>query len=134
MPWTVLLFLKRVPKNLGKKVSEKWNVRDNKANFVKLFSIILFFVFSFCIILFKLRESLGLCILSKKPFPKLDLLFNFLKLEFPEAPERWVGHGGANILWSLNWRRSLYKPTWIYGHFLFLQLQIYLGGHKKKKH
>ena len=74
----------KVSQKYRKKVSEKWNVRDNKANFVKLFCII-FFAFSFCIILFKLRESLGLCILSKKCFSKLNLCFNFLKLEFPEA-------------------------------------------------
>ena len=70
----------KVSQKYRKKVSEKWNVRDNKANFVKLFCII-FFVFSFCIILFKLRESQGLCILSKKCFSKLNLCFNFLKLE-----------------------------------------------------
>ena len=61
------------------------------------------FVFYFCIILFKLRESLGLCILPKKFFCKLNSLFNFLKLEFPEAAWRWVGDGGANILMECEW-------------------------------
>ena len=45
-----------------------------------------FFVFSFGITLFKLRENLDFYILSKKRFSKLHLLFNFLKLEFAEAP------------------------------------------------
>ena len=75
----------KVSQKYRKKVSEKWNVRDNKANFVKLF-LHNFLVSSFCIILLKLRESLDLCILSNKFFSKLYLLFNFLKLEFPETP------------------------------------------------
>ena len=57
-----------------------------------------FFFLYYPVILFKLRESLGLSILSKKLFSKPNLRFNFLKLEFPEAPYRWVGDGGANIL------------------------------------
>ena len=88
-------------------MSEKWYARDNKANFAKLFCRI-FFVFFFLFILFKSRESLGLCILSNKFFSKFHLLFNVLKLEFPVAPWRSVGHGSANILMECNWEE---QPT-----------------------
>ena len=90
-----LYFHLKVFQKYREKVSEKWNVRDNKANFVKLFCII-FFVFSFCIILFKLRESLGLCILSKKYFSKLNLCFNFLK---PEEVDRGWRCEHINGMW-----------------------------------
>ena len=88
------------------KYREKWNVRDSKANFVKFFCII-FLVFSFCISLlscFKLRESLGLCILSKKFFSKLNLRFNFLKLELRDTLE--VGRG---------WRCKDINEMWMRG-------------------
>ena len=55
-----------------KKVSEKWNVRDNKANFVKLFCMK---KYVYIIILFKLRENLVLCILSNKFFSKYYFFF-----------------------------------------------------------
>ena len=53
-----------------------------------------------------MRESLGLCILSNKYLSKLHLLFNFFKLKFPEAPSRWVGHGGVNISMECEWEEQ----------------------------
>ena len=73
-----------------KKVSEKWNVRDNKANFVKLFCMK---KYVYIIILFKLRENLALCILSNTLFSKyyyfFFLLFDFFRLQFTEVGNTW---------------------------------------------
>ena len=74
-------------------------------------NVFCFFPLYYPVILFKLRESLGLCILSKKFFSKLNLLFSFLKLEFLEAPQRWVGHGSVNILMECEWEE---QPTQAY--------------------
>ena len=99
--------------------------------------IFCFFFLYYPVILFKLRESLGLCILSKNFFSKLNLLCNFLKLEFPARGTLEVGRawmckhingmciGGAAYVSPHEYKNTSYFCS---------QLHSYLSGHKKKKH
>ena len=99
--------LKVFPKIQGKNV-RKMVCQGQQGKLCKAFLHNFFVSFFFLFILFKLRESLGLRILSNKFLSKFHLLFNVLKLEFPVAPWRSVGHRSANILMECKWEE---QPT-----------------------